>query len=478
MQYKEADVVALGYGGAGAAAAIAAHDAGAKVIILEKAEQGGGNTKCAGGTIREYLDLEKAITYFEAISFETVSREIYQAFVEDSNRIPQWIKELGGELERRPRVGFPPAPHVVFPHVAGADGIGGRWRVKGSGKHGGANLWAFLSQNVEKRGIEVLFNTAAKQLIRNEHKEVIGLLAHGPTGEIRVKSRRAVVLTCGGFECNPEMQLSYLGLKFYTLGTPGNTGDGIRMAQEVGADLWHMCGLSCGLGYKVPEYELPLRHRMQTGGYIYVDQHGNRFIDEAGTDVHAMAFSFCHLDHKSLTYPRIPSYVIFDESTRQSSPISQGTGWMSDYYQWSKDNTAEIKKGWIKTAETIRDLALQIGVGPETLQETVSKYNLYYVGGYDPDFGRHQETLSPIAKPPFYAIAMWPCLINTQGGPKRNAEAQVLDVYGNPIKRLYTAGELGSIWGILYPGAGNITECLAFGRIAGKNAAAEQPVKE
>lgn len=102
---------------------------------------------------------------------------------------------------------------------------------------------------------------------------------------------------------------------------------------------------------------------------------------------------------------------------------------------------------------------------------------MYCIGGYDPDFGRRQETLNPIARPPFYAIAVWPCLINTQGGPRRNSQAQVLDAYGNPINRLYSAGELGSIWGILYPGAGNISECLAFGRIAGRNAAAETPLQ-
>ncbi len=191
--------------------------------------------------------------------------------------------------------------------------------------------------------------------------------------------------------------------------------------------------------------------------------------------MHAMAFSFCYLDHVSLKYPRIPSYVIFDEVARQKGPIASEVGWIADYYEWSKDNATEIKKGWIKTAATIRELSSQIGIRPETLQETVGKYNICCAGGYDPELGRRQETLSPIAKPPFYAIAVQPCLINTQGGPKRNERAQVLDVHQKPIRRLYSAGELGSIWGVLYPGAGNVTECLTFGRIAAKNAVAERP---
>jgi succinate dehydrogenase/fumarate reductase flavoprotein subunit len=475
MQSQEADVVIVGYGGAGAAAAITAHDTGATVILLEKSERGGGNTRLAGGTIREFLDVDKAVKYFDAI-LKDVNEEMRQFFVEEGARNADWMKELGAELERAEQGRFPPAPHVVWPHLIGADGIGGRWIVKGSSTVGGTNLWAFLSQSVEKRGIEVLLNTAAKQLIISERKEVIGVLADSPNGEILVRSRRAVILTCGGFQYNTKMQLNYLGLEFYAQGCVGNTGDGIRMAQEVGADLWHMSGVSCGIGYKFPEYDMPIGIGIRTPEYIYVDQNGKRFIDEAGTDMHAMAFEFSHLDHKTLTYPRIPAYLIFDESTRESGPlISRCPGAIIDYYQWSKDNRAEIERGWIKTEKTIRDLAPRIGLRPEVLQETVSRYNMYCIGGYDPEFGRRQETLRPIARPPFYAIAVWPCLLNTQGGPKRNARAQVLGVYGEPIKRLYSAGELGSIFNILYPGAGNVSECLSFGRIAGRNAAGEKP---
>jgi succinate dehydrogenase/fumarate reductase flavoprotein subunit len=99
---------------------------------------------------------------------------------------------------------------------------------------------------------------------------------------------------------------------------------------------------------------------------------------------------------------------------------------------------------------------------------------MYCVGGYDPDFNRRQETMSTISLAPFYAVEVWPCLLNTQGGPKRNEKAQILDTYGKPIKRLYSAGEMGSMFNMLYPGAGNVSECLAFGRIAGGNAAAEK----
>ena len=144
-------------------------------------------------------------------------------------------------------------------------------------------------------------------------------------------------------------------------------------------------------------------------------------------------------------------------------------------YNWSDDNQAEIEKGWIIKADSLAELAVQTSIDPTALQETISKYNIDCVGGYDPDFGRRPDHLIPIMRPPFYSIETWPCLFNTQGGPKRNSKSQVLDTRGNPIKRLYSAGELGSIWGIIYPGAGNVSECLASGRVAGKNAAAEEP---
>jgi hypothetical protein len=247
------------------------------------------------------------------------------------------------------------------------------------------------------------------------------------------------------------------------------------MCQEIGADIWHMIVVSCGLGYKFPEFDIPIGIGIRVPQYIYVDQDGERFIDEAGVDVHAMAFEFTFLDHKNLRFPRLPAYLIFDETTCSSGPVVGGCpGAIIDFYQWSSDNKAEISKGWIKTASTIRELAPKIGLRSEKLQETVSKYNLYCSGGYDPDFDRRQETLAPIAKAPFYAVEVWPCLLNTQGGPKRNEKAQIVDTAGNPIKRLYSAGELGSMFNKLYPGAGNVSECLAYGRIAGRNAAAEK----
>ena len=482
MWNKEADVIVVGFGGAGAAAAISAHEAGARVLILEKNTEGGGNTQYSGGTIREYFDVEKAATYIERLTYGSVPRDHIRVFVEECMQNPAWLRELGAEMERADSAGFPDAPHVVFPHLPGADGVGGRFHVKtNTGGGFGGSVWSVLCRNVVSRNIEILYSTPARHLIRNEPAGIVGVVAESPEGQIRIKARRAVILTSGGFEFNMEMQDQYLALRYDALGNPANTGDGIKMALEVGADLWHMTGLSCTVGYCIPEIPAPVGQMMQVGGYIYVDQQGNRFVDETGTDTHAFNISFSYLDFKSLTYPRFPSYTIFDEDTRRAGPIAKSgsmlMGRWTNYYTWSDDNLAEIDKGWIKSAGSVAELAGEIGVRPDILQKTISNYNIYCVGGYDPDFGRPPHHLVPIVRPPFYAIATQPVLINTQGGPKRNSRAQVLDVESRPIKHLYSAGELGSLWGIIYPGAGNVSESVGIGRLAGRKAAAEEPLE-
>jgi succinate dehydrogenase/fumarate reductase flavoprotein subunit len=284
-------------------------------------------------------------------------------------------------------------------------------------------------------------------------------------------------MACGGYEYGSSFHLNYFGQDYFALGDPACTGDGVRMAVDVGADLWHMSAVAACFGYKFPEYQYSIIHWMPHAAFIYVDQTGRRFMDEPATDIHAI---WCHtsfVDPKTLERPRLPSYAIFDESTRASGPVaSTNRGKVRDLYQWSRDNTVEIKKGWVVMAQTLEELASKINVDAKQLATTVARYNSMCAEGADKDFGRPADTLLPVTNAPFYAVAMWPSLFNTQGGPRRNARAQVIDVWGNPIRRLYSAGELGSLWNRNYPGGGNISEALAFGRIAGKNAATELPL--
>ena len=176
-----------------------------------------------------------------------------------------------------------------------------------------------------------------------------------------------------------------------------------------------------------------------------------------------------------MEFPRVPLWAIFDEQTRRRGPLSRGTaGYNRDLYSWSLDNSAEVAKGWIRQGNTAAELASRISVDPKCWRKPSPGITAYCESGKDADFGRPKEDLRAL-EPPFYAIQLWPALINTQGGPRRDKESRVLDPEGKPIPRLYAAGELGSIWGYLYQGACNIGEALVFGRIAGKNAAAEKP---
>ena len=476
MWDQEADVVIIGFGGAGASAAITASDLGASVLIIEKNPEGGGNTKYSGGSIRTYLDLNGAVDFFETVCEGTTERDVVEAFVKESAQNPEWLASLGADtvFGGETSEGFPPRlPGAAFPHIRGAQGIGPRLHVKGAEK-GGRNLWKALFSNIVKRNIPILYSACVTELTTERSLGVAGVIATVAEREIAIRARRAVILACGGYEYDRSMHLNYLGQSYFSLGNPANTGDGIRLALGVGADLWHMSAVAATFGYKVPEYDFGIRHRMRHAGYIYVDQMGKRFMDETGVDGHAMWAPASYIDMKTLKKPRIPSFLIFDENTRVRGPVGwTDSGIVSEFYQWSADNSAEIAKGWIKTADTVESLALQIDVPLKNLKSTVFGYNHSCNEREDLEFGRSPGTLLPLEKAPFYSIELWPCIINTQGGPKRNSRAQVLDARGKPIKRLYSAGELGSIWHRNYPGGGNVSEALAFGRIAGKNATAE-----
>jgi hypothetical protein len=245
------------------------------------------------------------------------------------------------------------------------------------------------------------------------------------------------------------------------------------MAQEVGAQLWHMSAIAARFGYKFPEYEAAFKSTPPSNGYFYVDQAGRRFVDETGVIFHAAGRIMLERDVYTGKLMRCPSFMVFDETTRLSGPIGPQPNGHNRTYEWSPDNSVEIERGWIHKADTINELANLIGVTSAELERTTFRYNDACRSG-DDDLRRTPEKMQPVAEPPFYAVALWPCLLNTQGGPRRNAQAEVLDVHCRPIPGLYSAGELGSMWGQLYPGAGNIGEALVTGQIAASSAWASE----
>ena len=480
MHVREADVVVIGFGGAGAAAAIAAADAGARVLVLEKLLHGGGATRYSGGSMRTYVDDRAAADHIEVLCEGTTDRDVIETFVRESSRNLAWVKQLGGELGPRSAAiasRFPVIHNLAsFTHLPGAEGIGPRALVKGDRGFGGANLWSLLERNISMRNIDVIYGCAARKLVRTSDG-VTGVSAEHCDRPLQVLARRAVVLCCGGFEFDAGLQMNFLGQRFFGLAGTGNTGDGIRMAADVGADLWHMSAVAMSFGYKVPDFEFAIRHSMPAPGYLYLDKTGRRFVDEAGTDAHLMWSPVAKIDTKSLDRTRVPAYVLFDETTRLKGAVGfTDHGSVCETYHWSDDNSEELRKGWITAANGVDELAQKIGLPADRVQRTLDQYNRCCTDGADPLYGREAKTLVPLMTPPFYAVEMWPCLFNTQGGPRRNSRAQILDVWGKAIPRLYGAGELGSIWHRNYPGAGNVSEALAFGRVAGAVAAGESPL--
>jgi len=473
----ETDIVIVGYGSAGATAAITAHDNGARVIVLEKMPSGGGNSRLSAAMLFTATG-PQAIKHVEALCFGKTNREVIEAYVEGCMRINDWIKELGGEtvIYQNPVVTYPTSGFPCWPNFPGWEHTELR-RVAGGAvdELPAMPLWRLLTVNVERRGIEVMTNTSAKDLMTNKKGEVAGVVAEREGEEISIKAKRAVILTCGSFEYNEAMKDTFLPLTpIYAIGNPGNTGDGIVMAQKVGAALWHMSTFYGWFVFKTPEYKPAFTIRFHSPSFIYVDRDGRRFTDETGSEVHEVSKVLMTFTPHRPNYPHLPAYAIFDDVTRRKGPLSGIVSGANDY-KWSLDNSREIAKGWINQGRTIGELARRISIDEATLAKTVVRYNEYCKIGKDNEFDRSKETLEPIEVAPYYAIEIWPGMGTASGGPRRDQEARVVGNEGKPIPRLYAAGGLGSIWGFLTLSGGGLTDAIVFGRIAGRNAAAEEP---
>ncbi|MFL2627827.1 MAG: FAD-binding protein [Dehalococcoidia bacterium] len=477
----EAEVVIVGFGGAGAAASITASDLGAKVIILEKAPKGkhGGNTKVAGQGYLNTDSVQDSIDYLTAMcGYYEVPKDMIKVWAEEVSKNNEWVSSIGGDpQEHQFQVG------IEYPELPGSDTV---HKFHNGDILGYSETWKFFDQAAQERPIEILYETPGKELIQNDiTKEIIGVKAIRDGRPYYVKATKGVILTCGGFENNQEMIRNYLpGIPFcYTNGTPYNEGDGITMAVTVGAELWHMNNFA-GPSFALKVDEFPTTFSMQAlhfsketpGGMIVIGSDGGRFFDEKYKHNHGKV-------KKNGVWAPMPTpcplYMIFDHTLLTSGPLydkEPRSAWnpMVDQYDWSDSNEGEIEKGWIKKADTIEDLADQINHDPAVLQDTINKWNYSCEVGEDIEYGR-KLMLNPLVTAPFYAVELSPAMLNTQGGPRRNIKAQIIRPDGSPIPRLYSSGELGSIYSYLYQGTGNIGECFAFGRIAARNAVADNP---
>jgi succinate dehydrogenase/fumarate reductase flavoprotein subunit len=166
---------------------------------------------------------------------------------------------------------------------------------------------------------------------------------------------------------------------------------------------------------------------------------------------------------------RLPSFMVFDETTRRAGPIGRQRSGQNREFQWSSDNTSELAAGWITSGGSWSELAGGIGVPAHELERTAAAFNRAAARD-DDTWGRPARLMIPLATPPYYAIPLWPVLLNTAGGPRRDAACRILGADGAPIPGLFGAGELGSIWGAAYPGAVSVAEALISGRRAATSA--------
>jgi succinate dehydrogenase/fumarate reductase flavoprotein subunit len=534
---KEVDLLVVGSGAAGFSAALAARHAGLDVLMVEKEPLFGGTTAYSAGVIwipgnRLNIDLANAFLDNCNAAVEFLEDTTHVRYI----AVPIWAdyhptkpgaaqggrsllpepfdgRRLGKRFaELRPplatmmvfggmMVGRGDLPHVFnltrsarsMAHVAG---LVARYAVDRLSHHRGTRLSngnaliAAMALSAFEREIELRLATPVVELTHREGR-VVGAIVEqeGKRHEIRV--RRGVVLACGGFPANRELQERYYGHvrnghSHRSAPPPGNHGDGIRLAQDVGGALaedvaYAAAWVPVSLMPRSDGSTLPFPHFFDRGkpGYIAVDPNGRRFVNEAVSYhdfVPAMVEAcrgredtFCWLlcDHRAIR--------------------RYGMGGIGPTPMPLRPH---IRSGYLRRASSWPELAAAIGAETATLQETVSRYNEAAARGEDPAFGKGTDAyhrfngdpnhegpnpcIAPLARGPFYAMKLVPGDIGTFLGLRVDGNARVLDHQGRPIAGLYAAGnDMTSVMGGTYPGAGiTIGPALTFGYIAARHAAA------
>ncbi|MEI9927020.1 MAG: FAD-dependent oxidoreductase [Sphingomonas sp.] len=486
----ETDLIVVGCGAAGMAAAITAGRRGARVAIVEKqpADALYSSTRMSGGLIMGANDADAAVRYLDACGGGMIPTDVNRAWAERAVAVREWMRGIGIESLHiaggwYPRLEGFESIEVFAPLERGVDPATIRFDLPAPGElafkgplpfGNGQTLHDLMIDAVAAEpNVTVHYGHAAERLVQKDGR-IVGLTADADGVAKTFRSRHGVILACGGFEQDQAMILNFLkAYPIYFYGASANTGDGIRMAQAVGADLWHMnqmIGRAVGHFTHPDGREISFNISINPPGYAIVDKYGRRFANEYLQAVSKPNFYYelLHYDADLLEHPRIPAYWIFDRRRIEARPLSGGS---YGHYAWSKDNRAEIDMGWISEGATIEEAARAAGcLDPAAAAATVAAYNAACADGSDA-FGRPEPSLVPIDQGPFYCVPVYPGGATTNGGPRRDARARILNAFGEPIPGLFGAGELGGAIGMLYPSPGaNLGEAFAFGPIAAETA--------
>lgn len=471
------DVAVLGFGGAGATAARFAADQGAKVLLVDSASEGheGGNTRYSGQMVGAGTDYERLKNYHQHLAAPLKpDHEAFTALIEGMANMGDYFRkylDVEPVSMKKLLAGTPSTAYVTeYPELPDADSYDDYLVHEGVDD---AALWKILRQKVLERSekIDIWYASPAKHLIQDGiTKTVIGVQIERDHILRNIKVKNGVVLATGGFENNKEMIQTFLQAPYLSpIGSLYNKGDGIKMLEEVNAQLWNMrsfesLGQFHGLSLRQKEglrstYALNVFWQESfMGSVIVVGDDGTRYFNEAEMNRHGHIYN--HGDWAVPLNQNRP-YMIFDQRKY-------------DELENEPENSFKVP-GYLDKAikaDTLVELAKKIDKKPENLQMTVTEFDFMAQQGKDYAFHRDPKTLRAFsAEGPYYAIALRQNMLNTQGGGRRNGHAQVLNPDGQPIPHLYEAGELGAPFVNKYTTGGNVADCLISGKIAGENAA-------
>ena len=484
----DADIAIVGAGGAGMTAAITAAAEGKSVVILESQPMVGGNSVRATGGMNagktvyqdenefgesagvektlktaaeKYADNETITALAKTVSEQWAAYQANPTGYFDSVELMELDTMIGGK-----GVNDPALVETLCSNSADAiDWLGeqgitlhsvssfGGASVKrihrpvdaeGKTLSVGSYMIPLLEENCQKAGVQMMLNTTATEILTDASGAAVGIKATGASGETITINAKAVVLTTGGFGANLDMVVEYKPeLKgFMTTNAPGILGQGIKMAQAIGADTVDMDQIQIHPTVQYDSASL-ITEGLRGDGAVLINSEGKRFIDEVGTrDVVSAA---------EIAQPGSYSWLIIDQKMVDDSSVIQGY----------------IKKGYTFEGKTYEELAEQIGVDGAALAETMNTWNGYVEAKNDPDFGR-TSFADKLDTAPYYAIKVTAGVHHTMGGLKINTNTEVLNENGEIIPGLFAAGEVtGGVHGANRLGGTAVSDFVVFGRIAG-----------
>ncbi|MEG2531328.1 MAG: flavocytochrome c [Raoultibacter sp.] len=463
---KTADVIIVGGGGAGLAAAVAASDAGASVVLIEKTGFLGGNSIVSGGIynapdpeMQKPEGIEDSVEFFTKQTWEggdkVANIDLVTTLCSNALADLKWLEGMGMEFK-----------DTI------SQGVGSLYRrTHSSVMPNGTGFIKTFRDNLAQKAdqVEIMMSVTGTSLTKDADGRIVGVVAQGKDGsKVTLTANKAVILATGGFAGNVEMRQQYcqgekwpdLGKSLITSNMPAITGDGIRMAEAVGAALVDMDQIQL---LQVCNPWTGVTSDVVTGGVdacIYINQEGERFVREDGRRDVISAAILRQTDGRMYT---IHNATVIDDPTTYKTLGGRVFA----------DLEAEGRYEFV-SAPTLEELAKKMNVPYATLQATLDTYNAHVKNGDKVDeFGRELLTTA-LEEGPWYAYPRAPAAHHTMGGIKIDTGAHVLDMSDTPIKGLYAAGEVtGGIHGGNRLGGNAIVDFTVFGRIAGTNAAAE-----